>query len=776
MNDERVVLKGYIGRKFFDDAKTYNTGYKVYAFHPNNDCQHLVELNQYGSITINGKMPDLIEAKEYTVTCILDTKSKYPNSYKLVNITCDREESISVNETTSFLSKLALKQSVIENIIEKYPNIIELIINDRVNEIDISQIKGIGVKKLNKIVEKVNENYRFFDIMTEYSDMGLTMKMVQALYDKYTNIEMIRKAMDINPYECLCSIARVGFKTADSRIIAKNESLKYSEFRMKECIRYLVQENQLKGNTWINIAELHNQAMNTTPECIRYFAMVLKEDEKIYFNPETKRVGFKKAYVCEFEIAHRIYQLLSHKKNYNFDVSKYTKSRDGFDLSNKQQEILPLLKEHGVCILMGYAGTGKSTSLKAVVDMLDDNGKSVMLLAPTGRASKVLANMTEKEASTIHRGLKLGAKKLELNSNNPIKEQFVVCDESSMIDIWLMRSLLRAINPQTTTLVFVCDPAQLASVGCGNVISDIIQSEVVPTVFLDEVFRYGEGGLSYVATEIREGRKYLDPLTTTSKITNFGKNNDYSFIKCDKEETLGMLMNLYPKLIRSGMSVHDVTILSAYNKGELGTYNLNNVIQNIVNPSIEEDIFTKEIDGITIAFREGDRVIQINNNYKANIYIEDRSSLEEMEERPTTKIFNGDDGVVKFITDDLLVVDFYGELVEYEKKDLKDLLLGYAISVHKSQGSTFDNAVVVTPISHKFFTKRNLLYVAMTRARKRVFHIGDIGTINYALKQSENILRNTFLYDLLKVSDLESYRIEYKENDDSQENTNEDTY
>lgn len=776
--DNEIALKGYIGKKIYDDASTYNKGYKVYSFYPDKECQHLVTLSNYGNITINGQMPELIEAKEYVIQCSLDKKSKFPNSYVLKNISWDREETVGREETVRFLTSINISDTIVENILNVCPNIIDLITNDRVDEIDVKSIKGLGTKRLGTIIQKVNENYKFFDIMSEYSDMGLTMKMVKSLYDQYTNIEMIRKAMDKNPYECLCRIARVGFKTADACIVNRNETFKKSPYRMRECIKYLLTQNQEKGNTWISVGELHRQAMETTPDCIMFFASELKDNDEIYLNAETKRVAFTKTFVCEFEIAYRLQQLANQQKHYRFDVSKYTKSREGFDLSPKQQEILPYLKNNSVCVLMGYAGTGKSTSSKAVVDMILDNGKRVLLLAPTGRASKVLANMTGQDASTIHRGLKLHSEH-ELNEKNPISEEFVICDEASMADIWLMRSLLRAIDPQFTTLLFVCDPAQLTSVGCGNVIFDIIQSKAIPTVFLDEVFRYGEGGLSYIATEVRNGNKFLDPIDA-EPITNFGVNKDYSFLKCQKEETLDTVMKLYSRLLANGMDRNEIILLSAYNKGDLGTYNLNNLIQAYVNPAIEEDIFTRKIGDTIIAFREGDRVIQTKNNYNALIYIEDRSQIKFDKKgrinRPTTKVFNGDDGIIKKITEDLMVVEFSGELIEYEKKDLDNLLLGYAISVHKSQGSTFDNAIVVTPISHKFFTKRNLLYVAVTRARKRVFHIGDIGTLNYALKQSENVLRNTFLCDLLKSDNLECQRIEYKEDETNDTTGNKDEY
>ena len=748
----QITIRGYIGKKLYDDEKTYNTGYKVYSFYPNNECKHLVEVNGYGTITISGKMPVLIEEKEYVVVCELDMKSKYPSSYKLITISYDRSHKITRKETINFLGKINIGSNVIESIMEHYPNIIELVINDKVNEIDVSKIKGIGKKKLKNIIDKVNDNYRFFDIMTEYADMGLTMKMVQALYDKYTNVEMIKKHMSENPYECLCSIARVGFKTADVKILEKNSALKTSPFRMRECVKHLLKENENAGNTWISVSDLHSKAMEITPECITHFINILKNDEEIYLNVETKRVAFKKTYYCEYEIAVMLFRLLQEKKSYDFDVSKYNKSREGLPLTLKQQSILPLLKTNSVSVLMGFAGTGKSTSTKAVVDMIIDNNKSVRLIAPTGRASKVLREMTNHEASTIHRGIRLGQKD-DKECPFEVEEDFVICDEASMIDIFLMRKLLRAINPKRTSLLFVCDPEQLASVGCGNVISDIIKSGVVPTVFLDEVFRYGEGGLSYIATETRNGKKYLDVLDERNVI-HFGNNKDYSFFKSSKEDTLKMVETIYTKLINSGMNKSEVVILTAYNKGDLGTYNINNIIQSIVNPKILEDTFTRTVDNIEIAFRVGDKVIQTSNNYKAVLYTADRDSIELDSKgnpiRDYTEVFNGDDGIVKIITEDYMVVDFYGELIEYEKKDLSSLLLGYAISVHKSQGSTFDNAIVVTPISHKFFTKRNLLYVAVTRARNKVIHIGDIGTINYALKQSETIMRNTFLYDLLK--------------------------
>lgn len=406
--------------------------------------------------------------------------------------------------------------------------------------------------------------------------------------------------------------------------------------------------------------------------------------------------------------------------------------------------------------------THNTFSIKSVTRMLADNGKNFELLAPTGRASKVLKDNTDCETSTIHRNLM----PLRNGMGNVIRKMdfvdFVICDESTMIDINLMFDLLNAIDLRRTSLLFVCDPAQLLSVGCGNILTDMINSKVFPTVSLDEVFRYDEGGISYVATKIRNGSNFLaDIEVNEDKYTPLGTNNDYLFYYTEDDNIMDVVTNLYVSMLnKNGGNLNglDIVTLSAYNKGKLGVGALNENIQSAINPQTEDNItsFSKNTPEGKVEFRINDKVIQTVNNYKATT-VEFGLISDEIDTRYLTQdvVFNGEDGYIVRETklsngEPVLIIRFEDRYFVYKKEDLISLSLGYAITIHKSQGSSFKNVIVVSPNTHKYFTTRNLLYVACTRARERVIQVGSVGVIRSGIRNNETTSRNTFLEDLLK--------------------------
>ena len=737
-----MIIKGYAGRQLFPKHTDTQIGFKIYSFMPNNEYIHQLSLNDYGNITIKGELPSLFNDKEYEIDVEFEVKNNY-ETYVVKRMISNPME-MNDKQSFNFLSEM-VGEKLAYNILKEYPNFIQLIIKDKLEEINIKNIKGLGEKRLLTIKDRVKKNLCFFDIIAEFKEYEFTLKQVQNLYDAYSSFEKLKEKINDNPYKCLCSIAGIGFKKADKLILNKNRQLITSKFRMSECILYHLSENEQSGNTWMYVGELFSNCSNTTPECMGEFRNVIENYSQIYFDKDTKKVAKLQTFNYEKEIANTILSMLKAENKMAWNGVIYDKVNN-VTLSDKQTEIQKVLMENNVCMLAGYGGTGKSFSTKAVCDMLDNLNYSYILLAPTGKASKNLAENTNRNASTIHRGLAYKPPEgFTYNQDNKLMKDVVIVDEATMIDVKLMVSLLRAIDKNNTKIMFICDPSQISSIGAGNCMQDLIDK--IPTVTLDKVFRYEDGGMAKVATDTREGKQFL----SDESIQKFG--DDFCFVSANKDTILDKVLSAYKKMLGMGGTVDTISIISAYNKGDFGTYNINSMIQDYINPSKnqEEMSYTREKQLIT--FRIGDRVMQTVNNYKAEVC--DLIDGEWLVREDEAAIFNGDDGKIIDIKvlkngTKIMIVDFYGKNVMYKGEQIRDLLLGYSISAHKSQGSSIPYVITVTPPPHKFFLNRNLLYVMYSRARKYVYSIGTIDTITSTLKKSENLSRQTFLGEMIK--------------------------
>ena len=387
-------------------------------------------------------------------------------------------------------------------------------------------------------------------------------------------------------------------------------------------------------------------------------------------------------------------------------------------------------------ILGGHSGCGKTASVQAVVNMCSKYNKKFLIAAPTGKASDVISKTTGKKASTIHQLLNyvpdVGFK---FKEDNKLEADLIIIDEFSMVDIFLMEALLEAIDRQNTKLLLVGDFAQLPSVGAGNVAHDLVNTNVIPKTLLTEVFRYGEGGKSMIIEKMRQGKKFLE---ADKPLQAFGVNKDYVYVDCEGKELLNQMKYIYGKLLNNGTSIEDILILSSQNKGDYGVNNINVIIQELVNNS---DIQIKYGNSV---FKLNDRVMQTKNNYSA---VEIKDDIESK-----GYIFNGNIGTIIDIKEEEILVDYGNKVIQYDKDDLDQLTLAYAISVHRSQGCTVKNVIFVSPPAHTFMLSRALMYVALTRAKETAYHLGKVKTINLALKKVDTKQRKTFLGHLLTKS------------------------
>ena len=744
MDNKTVEFKGVPVKCVYSSPN-----FKTYAFDVDKKDYPSVALNKFGNVSVIGDISDLILDTKYEVAAVAE-QTKYGISYRVQNIR--RSMPTTMSESKAFLYEILSKNQA-EVLFNNYPNIIDLVKNGQDNKVDLSKLNGIGEYTFGVIKRKIIENFKLADLVAEFRGV-MTISMLRRIYDKYPDINKLREKLAEEPYSTLTKISGVGFKKADAivldlqkeNIVDFGYNIKQSVDRCLACIVFLLQENENEGNTKMNLADLRKQCIEMIPECIPYFVEAIQSDD-IYYNKEKMDIALSHTYKKEWYIAHTIADNIKCTYNiWDFDIEKY-RSLNDFDLSDEQMLTLKNVCNCNISILNGPGGTGKSSSTLALINMLDDNHKSYMIFAPTGKAAKVISGYTNRRASTIHRGLMYSPRDgWGYNNDNKVSCDIVIVDESSMIDIDLFSHLIDAIDFTHTKLLLIGDNAQLPSVGCGNLFHDLIESKVVPSATLTKVHRYGEGGILTVATDTRFCKPYLDK-TMRGKATWFGSNRDYVFRDVSPEDMVKTAVSIYKKLLDDGENIEDIQIITPKNVGDYGTVALNNMVQKAVNKNYGSEAYMKV--GETTYYK-GDIVIQKHNNYKAIMCDMSHNVVYGEDGKPETAfVANGESAIVRYACNSYVILDFDGILVKYEKSNMIDIGLGYAITTHKSQGSGIKNVILCSPKSDIWMLNSNLLYVGVTRSIKRCFHLGSINTVNMAIKKKANLKRLTFLQEML---------------------------
>lgn len=606
----------------------------------------------------------------------------------------------------------------------------------------LKEIEGIGEKKLRKIIEAYDEQRELRDIMVYLQQYDITVNHGIKIYKKYGN-DTIR-VINENPYRLSEDIYGIGFKTADDIANKMGVSLD-SPYRVQAGLKFVIMEFAGEGHCYvpkdellIKSSKLLKVGEDILEECIRDLA--LKNSFYIANTGDEIIVYYTPYHLAENHVAKKIIEL-SRVEFDELDVDaekEIYKIQKTNDILFGKKQIIAIKEslENGMLIITGGPGTGKTTTINAIITICEDLGLEVVLAAPTGRAAKRMTETTGKAAKTIHRLLEISF--MEENSTfskdeeSPIEADVIIIDEASMIDILLMNSLLKAINPGTR-VVLVGDIDQLPSVGPGNVLKDIINSGTIKVVMLDEIFRQAEESMIIVnAHKINKGEK---PLLNE-------KDKDFFFMsKRNPEEIIQTIINLNKDRLPSFYGfdpIRDIQILTPMKKGEVGIHSINKFLQAALNPKSEtksEKQMGEEL------FRVGDKVMQIKNNYK----LEWKQIRDGIEIDGGEGVFNGDFGYISEIDreDSLLKVIFDEEKeVEYDFNQLDELKLAYATTVHKAQGSEFP--VVIMPISSgpSMLLTRNLFYTAITRARKLVVLVGDERYMYMMIKN--NIIANRY--------------------------------
>ena len=731
----QIKFEGQLDRVVYSNK---DNDYKVCGFKIDKNKFPKLVRNKYGNVTLTGDMPSLDENSNTSYNIVaMREQTKYGISYKVDRLL--PRKPTSDEETLAFLHEILTPKQA-KTVFRAYPNIVDMLIENPEAEIDVNRLSGIGEQSLKRIREKIVQNYIFLELINEYSGL-IKLSVLTKMYEKYKSVEKVRSEVKRDPYKTLCGLSGISFKTADKIICDMNNNgydfgydIVHSVQRCISYIHFRLQEEQSNGATYIKVKTIISDIRTHLPECNDVYLKALKDDSFQLIGGEILGVAVKSTYKTEKYIADKIKSMLSTpvEESGRINYEDYRNVR-GSNLTDDQLKIVSMAINNKVCVLNGAAGTGKSFATFALIQALEDLDKSYILMSPTGKAAKVLAESTMRHASTIHRALGCVPPEWMYNEENPLYQEFVIVDEMSMVDINLFKHLLEALN-EKAHLVMIGDPNQLPSVGCGNVLYDLLNCGQIPTVTLDKVFRYGEGGLMKVATDVRNAQEYLP--NEIHKIAKFGENEDYVFIESDDVKDV---LALYQQCIKR-YDVESVQVLTAYKVGNTGTIELNRLLQSIANPKSRTD---KGIEIRNTKYCVGDTIVQNVNNYHACVAEERGGSYEIL--KIDLMIANGETGTIVAIKDDTVFIRFDDGLVAYDKEQMTNVSLGYALTIHKSQGSSIPVVIAFTPRSQSYMLSSNLIYVALTRTTKQCYHVGQKNTIDKAVHKKENMKRNTLL-------------------------------
>ena len=590
----------------------------------------------------------------------------------------------------------------------------------------LSEVKGVSEKMAMAIAEQVEDKKDMRQAMMFLQNYGITMNLAAKIYQEYgpTLYGIIRE----NPYRLADDIPGVGFKMADE-IAERVGIFTDSDYRIKAGILYTLLQATANGHTYLPQTELFAQAselLKVEPSAMEKHLMDMQIDRKVVVKPSAQGalVYSSHYYYLELNAARMLHDL-----NIKGDIPQVEikanllkiQQQESIHLDELQEKAVYEAVNSGLLVITGGPGTGKTTTINTIIRYFEMEGMEILLAAPTGRAAKRLSEACGTEAATIHRLLETqfdqhtGELVFAHGEDEPLAVDAVIVDETSMVDISLMHSLLRAVNVGTR-LILVGDVDQLPSVGPGNVLRDIIESGSFNVVKLTHIFRQAaQSDIVVNAHKINAG----EPVDLAKR------SQDFLFIRRDNPDAvisaaITLIQKKLPDYVHA--NAFDIQVMTPMRKGALGVERLNQIMQNYLNPP---DKSKKEKESGGTIYRVGDKVMQIKNNYQMEWEVRNKYGI------PVDKgagIFNGDVGIIREINDfaELLTVEFdEGKMIEYSFKQLEELELAYAITIHKSQGSEYPAVIIPMYNGPRMLMTRNLIYTAVTRARSCVCLVGQ---------------------------------------------------
>ncbi len=614
----------------------------------------------------------------------------------------------------------------------------------------LSEIKGISEKKAREIAAQVTEKADMRRAMIFLQKYGISLNLGAKIYQKYG--QSLYNVLQENPYRLAEDISGVGFKIADE-IAGRIGIQADSDYRIRSGILYVLLQASGEGHIYLPKEELFRRAASLLQVDISYMEKHLMDmaiDRKVVLKEREKEtiVYPSQHYYLELNTARMLCELNvscpEDEKSTEKRIAQIEKET-GTVLDEMQKKAVREATSNGLFVLTGGPGTGKTTTINAIIRFFESEGAELRLAAPTGRAAKRMTEATGYEAQTIHRLLELSgmpeeereghAVQFERNAQNPLEADVIIIDEMSMVDIFLMHSLLLAVTAGTR-LILVGDENQLPSVGPGNVLRDIIRSESFPVVELKKIFRQAsESDIVVNAHKINRGERVIPD----------NKSRDFFFLKRYDADiiirvVIALIQEKMPRYVQA--KPFDIQVLTPMRKGLLGVERLNQILQRYLNPP-ENGKKERELGGQL--FRQGDKVMQVKNNYQLEWEVRGKYGI------PVEKgvgVFNGDTGILAEINEfaETATVEFEdGRCAEYSFKQMEELELAYAITIHKSQGSEYPAVVIPLLSGPQMLLNRNLLYTAVTRARKCVTIVGSEETFGEMIRNEKQQRRYSSL-------------------------------
>ena len=676
------------------------------------------------TVTFTGSLPDLNEIDTYIMTGSLTNHEKYGSQFqvKSINRIMPQETDAMIDILSSNLFK-GIGKKTAEKLVSVFKEkTFDVILNDTSN---LLLIPGISEKQAKTLKEALKQYQGSYEDILMLNKLGFSTSESMKIYHYYK--DRINEVLDGNLYNIYYDIDEISFPRVDSIFVAKYQ--KDSPNRVAGAIVYIIKTLSMTyGHTYFSKEEVNSYLfrvlkVEVSEKVVEDAYNSLLVDERIVIKDD--RLYLWEMYEAETLIARRL-RLLAHEdkiKYKNLDTKiKEIETQYGIVYTDEQLDAIKLAITRKVAIITGGPGTGKTTILKGILDLykvLSSSDKirlneQIALLAPTGRASKRMSEVTNFEASTIHRFLKWNkdTNRFQINEYNKSSVSFVIIDEASMIDTMLLANLLKGLK-SSCHIIFVGDANQLPSVAAGDVLNDMIESKELPVYALKNWHRQGsDSKIIPFAHRINEG--ILD-----RELLNSG--SDLEFISCKDNEIIKVIGN-----ICKNYNSYDLQVLAPIYKNRNGIYAINDHLQKLWNPKSPSK---KEIEGNESIYREKDKVIQLAN-------MKDES------------VFNGDIGVIdriKLLGNKELYIDYDGNLVKYTKSMLQNFTLGYAISIHKSQGSEFDTVLIPFTFDYRKMLYRKLIYTGVTRCKKKLILVGDINALEQAIRNNQEQKRRTSL-------------------------------
>lgn len=623
----------------------------------------------------------------------------------------------------------------------------------------LAEINGITYEKAMFVHTVFQEQYELRQAMIFLQKYDISPLYAMKIYKKYK--DRLYDIVKTNPYRLADDIFGIGFKMADRLAASTGISLD-SPHRMKSGIKYILNQGAFDGHVYLP----KEQVIQKTAELLEIDSLAIENGiRELQIENEVWQekingvdsVYLNSFYYAEMAVAKKLLELseafeASNEANIDKDITAIEKD-NGISLAESQRQAVREAMTNGVLIITGGPGTGKTTTINTIIQILQAEKNDVVLAAPTGRAAKRMTEATKMEAQTIHRLLGINfigedsrRQTFDRNEDNPIDADVIIIDETSMVDIALMNSFLKAVS-FGTRLILVGDVDQLPSVGAGNVLRDMIKSEKLKVVRLDKIFRQAqESAIIMNAHRINQGE---EPILNK-------KEKDFFFLKrFTVEEAVAAIVELVTKRLPAFTKcdpIQEMQILTPMKKSPVGVINLNAVLQQALNPPAKEK---KEKEFRTTLFRQGDKVMQIKNNY--NIAWKIYNAMGKRTEEGVG-VFNGDEGIITEIDDinETMTVTFDdNKCVAYDYSQLDELELAYAITIHKSQGSEYPVVIIPIHSGPPMLMSRNLLYTAVTRAKKLVVIVGLTETISRMIANKREINRYSSLSQ--RICDLDKF-------------------